>query len=369
MSSKANITFILLLCGSFCTLCSGQAEPNSKRWDLMMIDEAPIWKNLLVNYFYADHQKFWPEKKKALQQIVNQFPDSQWADDAELILACGKFEYEGKQGIDNLTTNADAYAKGYFGDANEAIKDLRNIINKYPNAKTIISPWWAVGYGCTFDGIWEMNQSSLRRYNRDGSIRGGIPFGTSQQEKEVLAYFNHLDKYPILTKDVAITFIAEIYGHQKKYKEGAEELEKVIANTDQLTKTLQADRITATDANGFLIRGIDRPEYRAYISLVGCYEILKNTEKATATTDSFASIVNQGPNYGMMKRIGEFYDKHGLKEKAKSQYQQALNRINEDIVADMERSKHLEYIKKPTTDEERSPQLTQAAAELKKLIK
>ncbi len=352
---------------------AGQNAPATKRWDLMMIDEAPIWKNLLVNYPYAERQKHWLGRKEALKQIVSRFPNSQWADDAELILACGKFEFEGKAGIDDLKSNAEAYSKGYFGDAEAAIEALRSIIKKYANEKTIVKPVWSAGGGCEFDDVWLYNQGSLFSLNPDGSVKTSKPFDRTgaipQQDKEVLTYFEHLDKYPNYTADVARIFISEIYGHQKKCKEASEELEKVIANVEQFTETLQADRIVAMDVNGFFIRRISRPQYVAHISLMGYYEKLGSDEKAIATTDSFAAIVNQGTNYGMMKLIGEFYERHGLQSKAKSQYQLALNRINEYIAADRERSKYLEYIKEPTTDEERSPRLIQEATELKAKIR
>ncbi len=50
---------------------------KEERWDLRMIDDAHIRKNLLTNYAYAEHQKYWPNRKTALEQIINQFPDSQ----------------------------------------------------------------------------------------------------------------------------------------------------------------------------------------------------------------------------------------------------------------------------------------------------
>jgi tetratricopeptide (TPR) repeat protein len=346
---RFNILLLGILWSTFCPLWAAQVEPQTKRWDLMMIDEAPIWWNLVKYSLNADQKSVWPQRKSALNKILNEYPTSQWADDAALILAYNKLAME--------------------GDANEAIKDLRAVIEKYPQANTIVST-----DGAIFDDVWLKSQGVLVYFNPDDSIQLSMPFGKnpvlSQQNKEILAYFDHLEKYPVYTKDVARIYISNIYGSQKNYKEAAQELEIFFTNTLQMMKALQADRIAVKDANGFLIRELSRPQYTACFSLISCYEDnLINIEKAIETADRLAPILNQGANYKIMKRIGEFYEKHGLTSKAKLQYLTALVRINEYIAADRERSKRLKYIKVPAGDEERSPQLTQAAAELKKMIK
>ncbi len=365
---------MIFINGSCFNIANAASHEGAQRWDISMaeIQEVKIWHNLLEKYFAAEHQKYWPERKTALEEIVSEYPNSRWADDAALILACGKFEFEGKKGIDDLKSNSEAYTQGYFGNAKEAIKELRNIIKKYPNEKTIVSPWWLAGAGCRFDGVWIYTIGRLSFLNRDGSIREGRPFdkkgSISQQDKEVLAYFDHLDEYPVYTKDIAQLFITEILGHQGKFSDAALELEKVLSNISEFEKEVKADNVAASDPNGFLVRGLFRPEYRAYISLIGCYEKQEDAEKIVARTDILSPIVNQGAHYGMIRRVGEIYEKYGLRLKAKSQYQLALTKVNEYVLADRERSKHLEYIK-PVTDEDISPKLENEISELKRLIK
>lgn len=241
------------------SICQGELySAEIDRWDLMMIDSAHIWKNLLTNYPYAEHQKHWPERKTGLEQIVNKYPDSQWADDAALILACGKFEFEGRAGLDDLQGNSEAYAKGYFGNAEEAIKDLRTIIDSYPHAKSIIDPVWFAGLGCKFNGVWLSSQGGLVSLNSDGTIQTSKPFDRSgaipQKHKEVLAYFDHLEKYPVYTKHIAHLFISEILGHQGKFSEAASELEKVLSDLSEFEKAVKADNVAANGPDGVLIK-------------------------------------------------------------------------------------------------------------------
>ncbi|NLW84706.1 MAG: hypothetical protein GXY41_09950 [Phycisphaerae bacterium] len=333
MTKIKNPSIMLVVSVLLLSICQGELySAEIERWDLMMIDSAHIWKNLLTKYPYAEHQKHWPERKTGLEQIVNKYPDSQWADDAALILACGKFEFEGKAGVDELQSNSEAYAKGYFGNAEQAIKDLRTIIDSYPHAKSIIDPVWFAGLGCKFNGVWLSSQGGLVSLNSDGTIQTSKPFDRSgaipQKHKEVLAYFDHLEKYPVYTKHIAHLFISEILGHQGKFSEAASELEKVLSDLSEFEKAVKADNVAANGPDGVLIkRGLDRPEYKAFSALIGYNEKAGDHEKVVPITDKYAPIINQGAHYQMIRHIGEIYEKHGLRLKAKSQYQIALDKI------------------------------------------
>lgn len=337
----------------------------------MMINEAPVWKKLLKNYCYAEHQKYWPERRSELREIVNEFPDSQWADDASLILACGKFEFEGKEGIDTLRSNADAYRQGYFANAEEAIGDLRNIVNKYPKGRTIIKPVWIAGGGCRFDGVWEMSQGSLVFLNADGSVRTTKAFDRNgkiaQDEKEILTYFDHLDKYPVYTKDVARIFISEILGHQGKYSEAALELEKFLSDTAEFAESVAADTSAASRVEGYLVRNIGRPRYRAFVSLMGYNQKLGRNEESILQADRLARIVNQGANIEIVKHIGRFYAQFGLQEKSKLQYRIALKKLESAIDIDKQRRILVDRI--DPKDAQVNPRLLHEKEELEDLVR
>ena len=359
MKPKHNIlsTLVIAIVNAACFNVSWgetQTPNNITRWDLMMIDieQVRVWHNLLDGYFSTANEH-WRSRKASLQKITNEFPNSQWADDAALILACGKFEFE--------------------NDAEGAILALSDIISRYPNGNTIISPWWVAGSGCRFDNIWEMAQGSLSYHNRDGSIRKGRPFDAhgymSQDRKEILAYFDHLNKYPVYTKDVARIFISEILLHQGRFSDAALEYETLLSDP-QFSKAVQEDAVAASQVNGYLIKNIDRPQYRAYIALVESYKKLGKSERIIAETDKLAAVVNHGANIGIVKRVGETYDEIGLESKARSQYQIALGKLNNLIDIDKKRTKLLrEQEGYPNGEVNVSPFLTQEKTELENLIK
>ena len=143
----------------------GQSVANTPRWDLKMIEEAPIWKHLLNSYPYADQARYWPERKAALEQVVMKYPKSQWADDAALVLACGKHDFE--------------------NDANGAIRDLKNIGSTYPDGQTIVVEWF-LGERCEFDDVWLRSQGGLVFLNPDDTIRIAKPFDRAGEIAQIL---------------------------------------------------------------------------------------------------------------------------------------------------------------------------------------
>lgn len=292
--------------------CSGeQSSAYTGRWDLRMIEEAPIWKNLLVNYSYAEHRKFWPERKRALEKILDKFPDSRWADDAALILACGKASFE--------------------NDPNGATADLKKVVEQYPSGHTIVT-YWDPEDGCRFDDTWLMWQGGLVFLNPDGTTRTAKPFHRngeiSQLEKEALAYFKHLEKYPKPTAVMAQLFISQILGLKEDMAGTIAVLEKIVSSSAAyLARINKADRIAASQSDGYYIRGlITRPEYRAYLSLIGYYEKQQKIEKAISTADKLFNLCTKdGWLWSINKHIGNFYERHGLVKKAEEQYQLALD--------------------------------------------
>lgn len=356
MQRKSLIMFLSLVLGLVgsveYSVYAEQPVPDTTRWDLVMIKEAPIWKNLLKNYGYAEHKKYWPERKAALETIVNQVSDSRWADDALLILACGK--------------------AGFENDTVGAIADLRNVVKEYPKAQTIVV-YWDPDIGCVFDQTWLMWRGGLVFLNPDKTIRIAKPFDRddeiSQMENEALAYFGHLEKYPRSTKVMARLFMAEILARKKGDVQGAiAVLEEITADAaGYLAATVQADGIAALKPDGYHIRTLYRPELGAYFSLIGRYEELGKIDKAIAKADEFAGIANKAPRWDIIKRLGEFYNRHNLKGKAAAQYRLALTKVKEYIEADRERSKRLEHIKPEKT--EVSANLKREEVELENLIK
>jgi len=331
-SSQTNPAFVLAACIIFVLPAWSDGEnasASSERWDLRMINEARInrariWDNLLTHYGNSRHKETWPDRRAALQEVVAEHPYSQWADDAALLLACGRYEFE--------------------GDRDGAIRSLRAVAERYPDGHSIVdSSYWPIGEGCRLDAVWVHNQGSLVHLNPDGGIRKTSPydrFGAMHPRDEgILAYFAHLERYPIYTKDVANLFIAWILINEKDRPGAVAALKTVIADANEMTRVARADRIGASEPNCYFVKGVYRPEYSAYTSLMLCYETLGDTEKAIATADACAAIVNQSHRYSMMCTLGRFYKRNGLRSKARAQYQRALQRIEGFIEAERKRSR------------------------------
>lgn len=337
----------------------GEDKPAKKkpRWDEVMIKEASVWNNLLVRHTCAEHRKYWPERKAALKKILDKFPDSRWADDAALILACGK--------------------AGFEDDPNGAIKDLYKVAQQYPNSHTVVVSWYpntkaSSSSGCRLDDTWLRGRASLVFLNKDGTIRKAFPFDRHgpivQLDRELLTYFNHLDDNPRRTKVLAHTFIARILA-QKGDMAGAITLrEQIVKSTKkELVKILKADAIAASGPTGYYIRQLLRPEFHAYMSLIYYYEKEGKTDKALAKADELAGLVRGTFNWRILELLGELYDKHGLKTKAAEQYRSALVGIEQHIQGEKERIKRLEYA--GTKKAEVSPYLKRAKVKIESVIK
>lgn len=324
-------------------------DPNEQRWDLVMIKEAHIWNNLLKNYAYADHNKFWPDTKASLQQVLTNWPDSRWADDAALMLAGGKASFE--------------------NDPAGAINDLERIISEYPNGKTVVVGWNS-NRGCYLDETWIFCRAGLVSLDSDGSVRFSRPFDRddkiSQKEEEALAYFEHIHKYPRSTKVTAQLVMAQIKAQNDNIAGAIEVLEEVTSNcAEYFAATVHADKIAASEKDGYHIRHLQRPEFKAYIFLIGYYEGKGKPEKAITTVDEFTRFANDSPRWDIIKRLGKFYDKHGLETKARAEYQLALTTIKNHMKLQRERNRHLEFA--DPNDADRLPNLTREKENLRNL--
>ena len=335
---KSNIAFsaifIVLLTLAIASYVAHSEQMGSQRWDLRMIEEAPIWKYLLVNYLYAPADEHWSDRKAALQTILTQFPDSRWADDAARILACGKADFE--------------------GDMKGAIAALTEVMEKYPLAHTIVSGW-SSGDGCFFDETWIAGRSGLAYLNLDGSIRPGKPFDADGEipphKRQFLAYFDHLEKYPRLTKDRAQLFIAQMLRMQGDLAGAIAELEVMVARYADLAVINAADREAAAKPDGYFIGHqfsgevfpIHRPQYSAYVFLMRLYQSQGEKEKAITTGLTLAAVCSSDGWYSHVNRqVGDLCVENERWAEAEKQYRIALQGVRK-LVADRAARKEAAY--------------------------
>ncbi|HEX9902267.1 MAG TPA: hypothetical protein VGB72_05345 [Acidobacteriota bacterium] len=288
-----------------------QASLHIQRWDLRMIKEAPIWTNLLKDYYYAEHRRYWPERKAALEKIAREYPPSQWADDAALILACGKASFE------NNTTGA--------------ILELDQVARKHPQGQTVVA-YWDREDGCRFDQVWLDWQAGLVYFNPDGTVRTTKPFDKDGQifkrEKEALAYFDHLERCPVRTSVAAIFFKARIQESIGDQAAAIDTLGKIVIEAEgYLAELCRADRAAGEDRDGFYIRSsLKRPESEAYFSLINLYEKRNVRDKVREKAGKLVSACSpDGWNWEINSRVGDVYARIGIFDQARQQYQFAQN--------------------------------------------
>jgi len=228
------------------TTVAASDRPYEDRWDVASSREAGIWQNLLVNYRSADRDKAWPEVKAALNRIVAEHAETRWADDAALCLACGAASRQ-----DNLA---------------EAIQMLKKVIDGYRESQTVVS-YWDPSRGCVFDEVWVSWGTWTTPMDDDGTI--------DMLESEMLAYFHHLEEYPILTSDVARYIMASMLQAEGDTVAAIAELRALLDQSSDLAALVAADRRAASSPTGFMIGHtfpqetdpIWRPQYSALLSL------------------------------------------------------------------------------------------------------
>ena len=290
-------------------LSVAQASLHGQRWDLRMIKEAPIWTSLLTNYYYAEHRRNWPGRKAALEKIVRESPQSQWADDAAFILACGKASFE--------------------NDAVGAILGLDQVARQYPQGQTVVAYWDKVD-GCRFDQVWLNWQAGLVYLNPDGTVRVAKPFDKDgqifQREKEALAYFDHMERCPARTSVTAMLFKAKIQESRGDLQAAIATLEKVVSEAEgYLAELHRADKAAGVSRDGFYIRSsLRRPESEAYFLLIDLYERRNVLDHVREKAGKLVSACSpDGWNWTINSQLGDVYARVGFLGPAREQYQLA----------------------------------------------
>jgi tetratricopeptide (TPR) repeat protein len=305
-------SFILTFVGGFTYMANfaHSQEIHSQRWDLRMMAERKIWKEIRL-YYSRNPAERWPERKNRLQKIINQFPTSQWADDAALMLAGGQAAVD--------------------GNTESAIAALRQVMESYPSEHTIVVGWRTY-MGCKLDYMWMLETVPLLSRPRSRPIRVDVP--PSGQKREILAYFEHLEKYPRRTVDVAQLMIAQMLSSQGDVKGAIAELETIIDRTGDLRTIVAADNQLAKRPNAHLVKShtpyafqrVARPQYAAYIDLMLLYQSQSEVEKAIAIGLELANIASSdGREWFINEQMGNLLAQNGSWAKAEEQYQITLN--------------------------------------------
>lgn len=315
---------IIYLTQIFLLISSGLIAQNdiiNESWDQKMIEEAKVWKKLLTHYSKENRTIYWIEREQSLNIVLNEFPKSQWADDAALLIA-------GEKVIEDH-------------DWDKAIITLREIMKKYPDESTIINNWDAYN-GCQISKAWLMWAPCLVILNEDASIKTAFPFNKDGKmdmlEKEALAYFEHLEKYPQRTRDVAQYMIALMLQQKGKTNEAILELEILLSNYPDLSKIRTIDFDASKRENGHLIGNeppfdalpIWRIQYSASILLINLYVKQNRIEEAITICSKLVQQCSpDGWYWNINEFIGNIYATNNFPTLAYEQYDKSINGIKE----------------------------------------
>lgn len=334
---------VIVLVGVF-----AQAQEQPWRWDLMMIQEAPIWKPMLAVHLNGTAN--WPVPKSGAEFVLKEYSRSRWANDARLILAGGLATTEG-----GLTT-----ALGILDSKDPALQGDTIVIG------------WRPRVGCLLDQVFMMNAGGLVFLNEDGSVRTTKPFDRNsrihQLDREVLAYFRHLDRYPRKASTVAKLLAAKMHSAAGREDRGAATviLEGLVEDAKPgLAQVAAADRKAADADDGYHLRRLWRPEYEATLWLARIVS-QEDPQRAADITHELAQLVSPaGQSWRVNEMAGDFALLAGREAGAQEQFQQAIDGLMQDIARDHTRETKIERSSPPPGVEPTPTDLERNLAEVK----
>jgi tetratricopeptide (TPR) repeat protein len=318
---------------------SGGKAKKELRWDQLRIRDYPIY-NLFVKarsagagsgtepvqwkFAKRDGKPFVdPYRKKNLKKLLSLYPDTEYADDAVMLLARAKFFYD--------------------NDAKGAIKDLYKVISKYPKDDWIAEDpqflehamisslkrgktkngeprtnGWFGRYVPSLQEIEKMPESPHRKNTISLAIR----------HHEKLTYFKHLDEYPNLTADEARYWIAKIIIYAKltdRYDEAISNLQKVV-NAHKVDKRAEIDLFESKKTNGRLIwERFPRTERKSHVEIIDLYMKMQDFSKAKEAAEDYISLHKGHVSvYNVHLKAGQAYEFLGDWDKVAEHFEKLL---------------------------------------------
>ena len=324
MNTFIKIIIILPCLFLFAQVSLAQGSNNEiVRWDKDIINDADVWHKLLVKYVYKDRVSYWAEREKALLSIIEGYPNSKWVDDAAILMA-------GEKAIVN-------------GNVDDAIVELRAVIEKYPKESTIINNW-NFHRGCQINEAWLMWAPGLVIFNNDNTLRATFPFDKDSSisilENEVLDYFSYLEKVPNNTRDVAKYVIALMLIHKSDIEGAISELKEIFTIDNDLSEIRYSDFQASKKKYGYLIGSeppfdimpVWRVQVEAGLKLINLYSQIKNVKKAMEISSKLSlELSPDGWYWNVNKYLGDIYVQNGMKDLALSQYNLSIKGIEDRI--------------------------------------
>ena len=307
-------------------------KPGALRWDKERIRDYPIYRLLVEGSSRGtdalEHRQWErakadgkplvnPKREPNLRALIARYPDSDYADDAALLLARAQFFYH--------------------GDVAGAIEGLYEVIKKYPKGTWLaedllflrrarasgvakdghLRPGW---YGDPDNRCLEDIQQLPDRPDRDEKMR------TWQNVERELTYFEYGEREPNLTADEARYWIAWIILNgdaKERFAEAKRALQELIEARRPERRTLRDLTVAKELEYGEgITKWMYRTERRAHWLLIDLYMAQEREAPAKAAAEDYLSLHAGHRSCGqlarMMKRHGidlapELLDSEGAK--------------------------------------------------------
>ncbi len=300
------------------------AEAPETRWDERMLKAYPQWVLFVEDRSVAARPRLWGETKAALTDLVRQYPEGEFVDEAHLALA---------EGAAYCSANPDQ------------ARDILELLDKeHPDATCCYDPW-PIGpqYGAYrgIGEIWRMAARQLVRERRDGRVvrvekLGRGRKGLTAAERAFLALFAHLDRFPVRTRDVSFLCRVQLHVSGGHHEQAIEQLQNFIAaNRDQALAEHLADRKAAGADDDVFLVGLERPFFFANAFLLDELRALNRQDEAIAVAEAFCrDFSHDGWYWRINETLGDLYMETRLEtpsQVAQNQYRLALKGLLTEV--------------------------------------
>jgi len=285
---------ILFACGYKMYAVAAENQVLSRWEDKRRLENWPIYSLLIKSGGYGNgipEPQQWetygilkdPEREPKLREVLEKYPNSEYADDAALLLA-----------------RAELF---YHGDPNAAIEKLYKVISKYPDGDWIAE-----------DRVWLTIISEITKLGKDGQLHPREPRKKRPGGElgESFVYLNYLEKEPHNTADEAKYWIAKIILkidlRGSRYQEAVRNLKEVVEK-HRFQNRASKDLVAAGTLKCALLKLLVRTEHKCHLLLIKAYFDKEDYVNVTTTAEDFLSINNGHPTCQDVHRLaGEAYE-------------------------------------------------------------
>ena len=305
---------------------SGERTVVSQWEDGRHLSDGAIWSLLVKKNGYGNSGPEWlhwegkpledSTRKSALEKLLAQYPSSEYADDAALLLARAKLFYD--------------------NDPVGAVEELYQVIKDYPNGEWIAE-----------DQIWLFIMPSMVKFDTEGEVELKYPYKGAIDDV-CSKYLIYLESHPHLTVDEARYWIAFIILktdlRESRYLEAIQILQEVINKykQPQFKRGTQENELWNSVKNRSYDRMM-RVEMRCYYLLVSAsFEQRDYARVVEAGEECLAVNKQKELNFYMHSRLGDAYAELQQWGKAALHYEELFN----DDLADLKGEARLKYQEK-----------------------